>query len=327
MSGFGKNDQQGPIVALCGGVGGGKLALGLSRILGDDLNIVVNTGDDFDHLGLRISPDLDTVLYTLSGLANRELGWGRADESWNFMEVLGKLGSETWFHLGDRDLALHVERTHSLKAGETLTGFMGRVSKKLGVAANILPMTDDPVRTTVITPEGALPFQRYFVERRCVPVVEKIVFEGTADAKTTPEVEAALNDPNLRGIIVCPSNPFLSIDPILSLPGMRRLIQNVSAPVVAVSPIIGGKAVKGPTDKIMAELGIPATNEAIAQYYDGLIDGLLVDRADEVNAAECTVATRATSTLMNTDADRNRLAAEVVDFLTQISPADIVEVG
>ncbi|UTY47295.1 2-phospho-L-lactate transferase [Sinorhizobium fredii] len=307
------------IVALCGGVGGAKLALGLSRALGDDLTMIVNTGDDFEHLGLQISPDLDTVLYTLSGLANRELGWGRADESWNFMEVLRGLGSETWFQLGDRDLALHVERTRQLKAGRSLTNVMAEVASRFGISAQILPMSDDPVRTTVITTDGALQFQRYFVERRCAPVVERIVFDGVSQARPTAQVTAALRDPYLRAIVVCPSNPFLSIDPILAVPGLRPLIEMAGVPLVAVSPIIGGKAVKGPTDKIMAELGVPTTSRAIVEHYSGLLDGLVVDMADGSDVADLAIQTHITPALMKTEDDRDRLARAVLDFADRIS--------
>lgn len=322
------NSAKSRIVALCGGVGGAKLALGLSRALGDELTVIVNTGDDFEHLGLHISPDLDTVLYTLSGLANKELGWGRADESWNFMEVLRVLESETWFQLGDRDLALHVERTRQLKAGRPLTSFMAEVASRFEIPAQILPMTDDPVRTTVITTDGPLPFQRYFVERRCAPVVEEIIFDGAATARPTAQVMAALRDPNLRAIVICPSNPFLSIDPILAVPGLHPLIEMAGVPVVAVSPIIGGKAVKGPTDKIMAELGVPATSRAIVEHYSGLLDGLVVDVEDGDDVAQLPVQTHITATLMKADEDRDRLAQAVLDFVGRIpDSANTVKAG
>lgn len=317
------------VVALCGGVGGAKLALGLSRAVGVDLTLVVNTGDDFEHLGLAISPDIDTVLYTLAGLANRELGWGRRDESWNFMDALGSIGGETWFRLGDRDLALHVERTRRLHAGETLTAVTAGFAAHFGIVAQVLPMSDVPVRTMVDTSEGSLPFQRYFVEQRCAPRVRAISFEGAASATVTAQVASALQDPALRAVILCPSNPFLSIDPILSVPGMRALIEHVEAPVVAVSPIIGGKAVKGPTDKIMAELGVAATSSAIAEHYRGLLDGLMIDESDAADrlGSDCAVATAAT--LMRSDEDRTRLARAVLDFADRIavSPTAMREAG
>lgn len=311
--------NNGRVVALCGGVGGAKLAFGLARILGDRLTVVVNTGDDFEHLGLHVSPDLDTVLYTLSGLANRELGWGRGDESWNFMSVLRDLGAETWFQLGDRDLALHVERTRQLRAGVPLTQIIGAFANSFGIRAEILPMSDDAVRTTVVTPEGALPFQRYFVERRCAPMVRQINFEGAGKAQPTAQVLAALGDPDLQAIILCPSNPFLSIDPILAVPGLRGGLEAVRAPVVAVSPIIGGKAVKGPTDKIMAELGVAATNRAIAEHYRGLLSGLVIDATDAAERDLVGGPTHVTKTLMKSDEDREELARETLGFAARLA--------
>jgi LPPG:FO 2-phospho-L-lactate transferase len=305
-------------VALCGGVGGAKLALGLARAIGDRLTLVVNTGDDFEHLGLALSPDIDTVLYTLSGLANRELGWGRGDESWNFMATLETLGGETWFRLGDRDLALHVERTRRLKGGEKLTGIIRSIARSFGIAAQVLPMSDDPVRTMVETSEGTLPFQRYFVEKRCAPRIVAIRFEGAGKARPSPEVTAALGDPTLQAIIICPSNPYLSVDPILAVPGLRTAIEKTKAPVVAISPIIGGAAVKGPTAKIMAELKVPATSKAIARHYQGLIDGLIIDEADAADRDVTGVATHVTATLIKTDDDRERLAREALAFSTSV---------
>ncbi|MGE0726362.1 MAG: 2-phospho-L-lactate transferase [Alphaproteobacteria bacterium] len=309
------------MVALCGGVGGAKLAFGLSRLLGGDLTLVVNTGDDFEHLGLAISPDVDTVLYTLAGLANREFGWGRGDESWNFMETLGALGGETWFRLGDRDLALHVERTRRLQAGETPTAITAHLAGRFGIAARILPMSDRPIRTMVATSEGLLPFQRYFVERRCAPRVERILFDGAAEAQPSPQVAAALADPKLRAIIICPSNPYLSVDPILAVPGIRSAVEAARAPVVAVSPIIGGKAVKGPTGKIMAELGIAATSAAIGKHYSGLIDGLLIDVSDAGDRASVGCPVHVAPSLMKTDEDRIALAREAMAFADRLASA------
>lgn len=317
--GIGPQSGKGRVVALCGGVGGAKLAFGLSRVIGSDLTVVVNTGDDFEHLGLLISPDLDTVLYTLGGIANKELGWGRADESWNFMEALRHLGGEAWFQLGDRDLALHVERTHQLRSGRSLTDFMRTAAERHGIASKILPMSDDPVRTMVATSAGMLPFQRYFVEQRCAPEVNGIVFDGATNARPSTEVLAALQAPDLRGIIICPSNPFLSIDPILAIPGIRKLLEAAQVPVVAVSPIIGGVAVKGPTVKIMDELGVPATSRAIAQHYGGLLHGLVIDEVDAADGAEIGGRVHITPTLMKSDEDRERLAREVLSFIDMIA--------
>jgi LPPG:FO 2-phospho-L-lactate transferase len=245
------------IIALSGGVGGAKLALGLSRVLPPgDLTVVANTGDDFEHLGLSISPDIDTLLYTLAGLDNPATGWGRRDESWNFMAALEALGGETWFRLGDRDLATHIERTRRLRAGESLSQITDDFRRRFGIAARILPMSDDPVRTRVKTKDGWLDFQPYFVRHRCEPVITAIEFAGAADARPQPELLAALADPALSAVIICPSNPFISIEPILALRGVRAALRDCAAPVVAVSPIIGGHAVKGPTAKMMQELGL-----------------------------------------------------------------------
>jgi LPPG:FO 2-phospho-L-lactate transferase len=309
----------GRVVALCGGVGGAKLAFGLSRLLGPDLTVVVNTGDDFEHLGLLVSPDLDTVLYTLGGIANKELGWGRADESWNFMEALRHLDGEAWFQLGDRDLALHVERTHRLRSGQSLTEFMGSAAKRHEISSTILPMCDDPIRTMLSTSAGMLPFQRYFVEQRCAPQVNSISFEGLDTARPSEAVAAALQAPDLRGIVICPSNPFLSIDPILAAPGIRDLLEAARVPVVAISPIIGGAAVKGPTVKIMDELGVPATSHAIARHYAGLLDGLVIDEVDAADSSGIGTRVHATPTLMKTDADREKLAREVLGFVDRIA--------
>jgi LPPG:FO 2-phospho-L-lactate transferase len=312
--------MNGPIVALCGGVGGAKLALGLSRLFEPrHLTIVVNTGDDFEHLGLSISPDVDTVLYTLGGVADRERGWGRTEETWHFMEALRELGGEYWFQLGDRDLAMHVERTAFLRGGGTLSAFIARTARALGIGARILPMTDDAVRTVVETDAGTLPFQRYFVERRCAPVVHALRFEGSQTAEPAAGVLSALSDLAACAVVICPSNPYLSIDPILAVPGIRDALKNASAPVIAVSPIIGGQAVKGPTAKIMQELGIEATTKSIAAHYHGLIDGLVIDDVDAADAASVGVPVLVTRTLMQDTNDRERLAAEVVSFAAALT--------
>ena len=310
----------GPVVALCGGIGGAKLALGLSRMLEPrQLTIIVNTGDDFEHLGLSISPDIDTVLYTLGGVADRDRGWGRADETWQFMETLRELGGEHWFQLGDRDLAMHVERTAFLRSGGTLSAFITRTARALGIGARILPMTDDRVRTVVDTDTGTLSFQRYFVERRCTPVVQALRFEGAREAAPASGVLSALADLAARAVVICPSNPYLSIDPILAVPGIRDALENTPAPVIAVSPIIAGQAVKGPTVKIMAELGIEAAARSIAAHYHGLIDGLVIDNGDAADAASVGVPVLVTRTLMQDVVDRDRLAADVVSFAAALA--------
>jgi LPPG:FO 2-phospho-L-lactate transferase len=307
------------VIALCGGIGGAKLARGLYQVLGADLTVIVNTGDDFEHLGLTISPDIDTVLYTLADLNDQQRGWGRADETWNFMSALAEVGGETWFQLGDRDLALHMERTRRLKEGKSLTRVVTDVARRFGISANILPMSDEPVRTIVVTDKGSLPFQRYFVGLRCTPAVRAITFEGANSARVSADVAAAFEQPHVAAIVICPSNPYLSVDPLLAVPGMREQLQRAGAPIVAVSPIIGGTAIKGPTTKIMAELSIAATNVSIARHYEGLIDGLIIDCTDAADAASLPVAALPTATLMNTLEDRVGLARDVIDFAQRLA--------
>jgi len=311
--------MSGRIVALSGGIGGAKLALGLQAVLPPgDLTVVCNTGDDFEHLGLTICPDIDTVLYTLAGLSNRELGWGRAGETWTFMAALEALGGETWFRLGDGDLATHVERTRRLANGDSLTDITRAFARSLGIATAVLPMSDTPVRTIVQTPDGPLPFQRYFVERKCAPQVTGFVFDGASEATVTDAVTGALSDPALDAIVICPSNPLISIDPILSVPGMGAALRAARAPVVAVSPIIAGKAVKGPTAKMMTEMGLPTNSTAIARHYGDLLDGLVIDHADAGEADAIAVPCLATPTLMTTDAEMAALARQVLDFAARL---------
>ncbi len=301
------------VVALSGGVGGAKLALGLSRVLpADELLVVANTGDDFEHLGLCISPDIDTVMYTLAGLANQEFGWGRQDETWSFMETLDDVGGETWFRLGDRDLAVHVERTRRLRAGETLSAVTADLCRRLGVGPRVLPMSDDPVRTRLLTDEGWIDFQDYFVRQRCEPVVHELAFHGAETARAHPDFLAALGDPGLKAVVICPSNPFISIEPILSVPGVREALVNCVAPVIAVSPIIGGRAVKGPTAKMMAELGTKPSASAVAHRYSELIDGYVVDFADMDQVAAISPKVTLGQTMMTTLADREALARTVL---------------
>jgi len=308
------------VVAFSGGIGGAKLALGLYRELpADSLMVICNTGDDFEHLGLAISPDLDTLLYTLAGIANPETGWGRAGETWSFMQALDELGGETWFRLGDQDLATHVERTRRLAAGETLSAISEDFCRRLGVRAQVLPMADQPVGTIVRTAGGPLPFQRYFVEQRCAPEVTGFRFEGADAARPLPVVEEVLASADLEAVVICPSNPFISIDPILAVPGTREAIASCHAPVVAVSPIIGGRAVKGPTAKMMAELGLSISARAIAQHYAGLLDGFVLDRADAEEAEAIDVPCLATSTLMTSDDEKRALASEVLAFASRIA--------
>jgi LPPG:FO 2-phospho-L-lactate transferase len=308
-----RGERDGLVLALSGGIGGAKLALGLSRVLPPErLMVIANTGDDFEHLGLAISPDLDTLMYTLAGLSDPDKGWGRRDETWTFMAALAALGGETWFQLGDGDLATHVERTRRLAAGETLSRVTADFSRRLGVQPKILPMSDQRVRTRLRCADGWLDFQDYFVRRRCAPAVMELAYDGAASARPQADFMAALSDPSLRAVVICPSNPYLSIDPILALPGVREALASCAAPVVAVSPIIGGRAVKGPTAKMMTELGLPASAASVARHYAGLIDIYVVDQSDADVVSLPGVRTVKAATLMTTLADREALARAVL---------------
>lgn len=287
------------IAVLTGGVGGAKLVLGLSRVVpASDMIAIVNTGDDFRHLGLHVSPDVDTLLYTLAGKANAAQGWGREGETWAFMSALRELAGEDWFLLGDQDLALHVLRTAGLAAGETLSEITRRFAGAWGIGVEVLPMSNHLVMTEVETDAGRIPFQNYFVERRCAPSVRSIAFVG-ADA-----------------VIIAPSNPFLSIDPILAVPGIRAALEATAAPVVAVSPIVCGQAVKGPTAKLMGELGLEVANAAIVRHYEGLLDGLLVHEGDDV--PESGIAVARTDTMMSTLEDKERVARAALGLAERI---------
>jgi LPPG:FO 2-phospho-L-lactate transferase len=269
-------------LALTGGVGGAKLCVGLARLLAaEQLTFLVNTGDDFEHLGLHVSPDLDTLTYALADLSNPDTGWGRRDESWQFIETLRGLGGEGWFNLGDRDLALHVLRSQWLRSGLGLGAVTDRLRRAHGIAHTLLPMTDDPVRTQVHTTEGTLAFQHYFVRERCMPAVTGFSFAGVERATLNQNARALLADPTLAGVILCPSNPFVSLDPILALPGLRAALRDCPAPVVAISPIVAGLAIKGPTAKMMEELHVPQTAVAVAMHYEDILDGFILDAADE----------------------------------------------
>ena len=303
------------VLALSGGIGGAKLALGLQAVLNPgELAVAVNTGDDFEHLGLAICPDVDTALYTLAGLSNTELGWGRGEESWNFMTELERLGAESWFRLGDKDLAVHIERTRRLAAGETLTRIIEDFAKQFALATRVLPMSDDPVRTLVETETGVLSFQEYFVRLRCAPQVKGIRFEGAASARASAAAIALLGAESLRAVVICPSNPYLSVDPILSVPGWRSALASCAAPVIAVSPLIAGEAVKGPTAKIMRELALEVSPATVARHYAGLIDGFVLDHADAAIAREIDIPVRLARTLMRNTEHKKRLAEEVLGF-------------
>jgi LPPG:FO 2-phospho-L-lactate transferase len=302
------------VVALSGGIGGAKLALGLSRVVKpEDLIVVANVGDDFEHLGLHVSPDADTLMYTLAGLDNTKLGWGRRDETWSFMETLTSLGGEDWFRLGDRDLAVHIERTRRLGQGETLSAITADFCRRLGVGPRVLPATDDRLRTRLRTDEGWLDFQDYFVRLQCRPLVRELAFEGAANARPHLDLLAALRDERLRAVVICPSNPFISVEPILAVPGMREALAACAAPVVGVSPIIGGRAVKGPTAKMMTELGMSPSAAAVAKRYDGLLDGYVMDAGDAEEAAHVKPKVTLARTLMTNLAEKEQLARVVLE--------------
>jgi LPPG:FO 2-phospho-L-lactate transferase len=308
------------VIALTGGIGGCKLALGLQSVVRPGaLACIVNTGDDFRHLGLQICPDLDTALYTLSGCNDPVQGWGRRDETWTFMTVLAQLGGDTWFRLGDGDLALHVERTRRLATGEGLTSIMDDVRRRFGVTAELLPMADSTVSTVIDTPEGTLAFQDYFVRNRAEPRVVGVRYVGAERAGLSTPVEAAIASRTLRAIVVCPSNPFLSIDPLLAIQPLREALRASGVPIVAVSPLIGGQAVKGPTARILDELGFERTPGAIAAHYRGFVDGLVIDHADGDWVDRCGCPAYVTATMMQTLDDRRRLAEETLEFASRLA--------
>lgn len=305
------------ILAITGGVGGAKLALGLSRLLGpDELAFAVNTGDDFEHLGFEICPDLDTLTYTLAGVANPETGWGRAGETWNCLEALGELGGETWFRLGDKDLALHVLRTRMLQSGASRTEVANSIAHALGVRHRILPMSDQPVRTYVHTADGPLAFQHYFVRDRCAPAVTGFEFRGAESAEPNPAILDWLDGAD--GVVICPSNPFVSVDPLLAIRGFRDALERAAAPVVAVSPIVGGTALKGPAAKMMQELDLPARADQVAEHYGRLLDGFVLDEQDRELADRIRVDTVVTHTVMVTLRDRMDLAETVLQFIERL---------
>lgn len=299
------------IVALAGGVGGAKLAHGLALILdADELTVIVNTGDDFEHLGLFISPDLDTVCYTLAGLANPETGWGRAGETWQAITNIKRLGAADWFKLGDQDLATHLVRTQRIQEGQCLSAITRGFCEAWGVRQAVLPMSDDPVRTVVETEDGDVAFQEYFVRRGCEPRVKGFHFDGIEAARPAPGVAEALS--SAEAVVICPSNPWVSIDPILNV------LPRIAVPVVAISPIIGGRAVKGPAAKMCAEMGIKPSALAVAEHYQNILQGFVLDIADKELVTRINIQTLITDTFMKSIADRARLAQDVLDFIGKL---------
>ena len=310
------------VLALSGGVGGAKLALGLSKILtAQQLAIVANTADDFEHLGLTISPDLDTVMYTLAGRNNLAQGWGLADESWQAMEMLKSYAAPTWFQLGDKDIATHLLRRQMLADGKTLSEVTEHLCRQLGITHSLLPMSDDAVRTWVSTANGDLPFQTYFVRERCQPAVRGFRFEGIATARPQPQFMTQLSDPLLSTILICPSNPFVSIGPILALAGVRNAMRNSTAPVIAISPIVAGAAIKGPTAKMMAETKMPVSALGVAEYYADLLDGFVIDEADADQAKDIErmgITVHVTRTVMHSLQDRIDLSRTTLEFSSRL---------
>jgi LPPG:FO 2-phospho-L-lactate transferase len=306
------------VALLAGGVGGAKLAHGLQAALGTDLTVVVNSGDDVERHGLMIWPDHDTVMYTLAGLDDRVRGWGLKDETWAVSEQLDRLGEDAWFRLGDRDFATHLFRTERLRAGTRPTDVARQLQAAIGVRATILPMSDDTVRTEVRTGDGWLEFQEYFVHRRQEPTIHEVRFRGIDDARPTPEVEAAIAA--ARAVVIAPSNPIVSIGPILALPGMRERLAAArlgGARLVAVSGIVGGKALKGPADRMLISLGMESTALGVARIYADLIDGFVLDTVDadlEPAIRGMGLETLATDTIMSDDAARARVARDVLAF-------------
>ena len=311
-----KNSEK--YIALSGGIGGAKLALGLSHTLASSqLMVVANTGDDFEHLGLSISPDIDTLLYTLADLSNTELGWGRRDETWNFAQTCEQIGMDTWFKLGDRDLAIHLYRSQRLKEGASLSLVVEELCSRFKVGSTIVPMSDLPVRTVVESDIGTLSFQEYFVKNKCVPRVSTIRFEGLEEARPSPAFMEGLDDEALQAIIICPSNPFLSVQPILSLPGLKEKIQSTGRPVIVVSPVIDGQSVKGPTIKLMEELGLICNVRTIAELYKDIATAIVVDTLDEsfsndINSMGLKV--HSTRILMTDLQDKINLAQDICKF-------------
>ena len=299
------------VVVLAGGVGGAKLADGIARVLpAKDVTIVVNTGDDFEHLGLTICPDLDTVMYRLAGVANDETGWGRAGESWRTIAEVGTLGGPDWFRLGDLDLATHLTRTHLLRQGETLTAVTQHLCTQLGINVAVLPMSNQPAPTQIQSDDAIFPFQTWFVQKQWQPPVKKVLLPE--DVRATRAVIRAFETADLA--LIAPSNPFVSIDPILNVYPIRELMMDLPKAVIAVSPIVGEQAVKGPAAKMMQEMGLPLASRTVAEYYGELIDGFVYDVQDAGTCDDLEVETRCLDTMMHNEADRIRLAQEILKF-------------
>jgi LPPG:FO 2-phospho-L-lactate transferase len=312
--------QGGKVLALSGGVGGAKLALGLQALLpAADLHVLVNTADDFEHLGLYICPDIDTLLYTLSGKSDTARGWGLADESWRVLEGIAALGGETWFQLGDRDLATHLWRTHRLAEGADLLAVTAELAAAMGIDSTIHPMTADRVATRVQTGAGELAFQHYFVREQCAPAVSGFRFDGIESARPNARVLAMLDRDEFDAVVICPSNPYVSIDPILAMPGMWQALRDTRASVTLVSPIVAGLALKGPAAKMMSELAVPVTALGVADHYanayPGLVRYFVIDDSDATLAPgieRLGMQAIVRPTVMRTLDDKRQLAADIL---------------
>lgn len=315
-------DAAGKIIVLSGGVGGAKLVSGLSRVMpAENLAVFANVGDDFDYLGLRICPDLDSITYALAGLNDVDRGWGRTGETWNFMAALGELAQEDWFNLGDRDLALHVTRTHWLANGLSLSEVTAKICAALSIRVGVYPISDHPVATMIETDRGRLSFQEYFVRNRCLPAVNGFAFDGIDGARLNRALLALLDDDALAGVVIAPSNPYMSIDPILGVGGLADRLRSLRVPVIAVSPIVGGHALKGPLAKTMDELGIPKSAASIASHYSAIIDGLIIDEVDRDLLPEIErigISARTERSVMRTDSDKENLARACLDFIDEL---------
>jgi LPPG:FO 2-phospho-L-lactate transferase len=308
------------ILAVTGGVGGAKLAVGLAQLLGpDELMFAVNVGDDFTHLGLHISPDIDSLTYALAGQNNQELGWGRAGETWQFIETLGSLGGDDWFRLGDKDMALHMRRSLMLQDGASLSAATQEITQRMGIAHRVIPISDDPIRTVVQSTQGDLMFQHYFVRERCEPAVHGFRFEGMANAVLNPTIAAYLAD--CDAIIICPSNPFVSVAPVIEVAGFLAATEQI--PTIAVAPIVGGIALKGPAAKMMQELDIPTTALGVAEHYQHkyphLLNGFVIDSTDADSLPDFNLPTIATQSVMSSLQDRIALAEACLDFFDQLA--------
>ncbi len=316
------NESTGQILLITGGVGGAKLSLGFSKVYdSNSLSFIVNTADDFEYLGLRICPDIDTLLYNLSSQVDIERGWGVSDETWNCLDSLGQLGCETWFKLGDRDLATHVYRSYQMTRGRSLSEVTLDIARKFLIKSLIMPMSDDSVRTTLRTDQGDLDFQDYFVHKQCIPLIRSISLDNVETSRPSPVLQDYFANTSPQAIIICPSNPFLSIDPILSVPGLCKLILDSHAPVLAVSPIVNGDSLKGPTAKILTEFGMSVCAFEVARYYQnkypGLISTFIIDNSDREligKIQELGIDVFATDIIMNSERKKKALAESLVNL-------------